>query len=734
MGLTAVPARAGAYIAALTTATLAAVLVLLTRQDLTSLADVPAFVVLALVAAWFPLRIHRRDEVHAITLEDAVLVAFLVSPQRWLAPVVLVAVTVVARILMRHTAAKVLFAAGQVGIAALVAVSATSLLAVPGDRLSMRGLAIGFAGGAIYNLTTFVLLAMLFRLMAGVALREMASDAWRLGLVTWFGNSSLGLLLALVAQADARGVLLLGVLGIGVHLGYRGYSRAVFGRQRAEALGALSGLLVSFGAGHLDEDDWLPTLRHLFAARTAAVIRFDGICVDGSSEHLPLEATSAVEAPQELHARDGSRLLAVPVVHDGSSLGTLVVAGQQGVGSWGAADLSVLSAVAGEVAVALWNRRLFRQVEQERARWAEESRKLNDILCAASDGIAMISSDGTIVSWNPGMTVLTGVEEQQAGGRPWWTVLRLRDLDDEDLLPEGSHVVCSALAGERHPDPIALQVLRRDGTWRWLRATFSPLLEDDGAVAGSVIVARDVTAEREAEGLKADFVATVSHELRTPLTPIKGFLTTLQQRGPELTRDQIETMYSSMGTQVTRLERLVSDLLVVADLDRGRLVLASELVRLRPVVDIAVDDEAGRDRERITVSGEPDVTAAADAAAVVRILRALVSNALKHTEGPVEVELAREDRVPVVRVRDHGPGIPAWEQDRIFRRFHRLGDHLLRTQGPGLGLSIARALADRLGGAIDIDSELGHGATFTLRLRPAGPVPVGRRSSLADAG
>jgi PAS domain S-box-containing protein len=684
---------------------------------------------IALVGVWAPLRFHRSGNIYALTLEDAVIAAFILSPRPDLGPIILVLATLLARVAMRPGLAKVVYSIAPVGLGSSAAVLAGTWVGAGPSPLAPRSVGAVVVGLSAYAVVSFFVTAGLFRRLEGTSWADLARDAWIPVGITLVGNSVLGLIIALMSIADARGLVLAALLAVGIQLGYRAYGRMLADRRRAEQLSQLSRELAGVATGRTPWDDWLRRVGDFFGA-TGVHLRLRGTGADFGDEPPGGLAAEAMASPD---AAERSGAL-VARLGDDQLRGYLAVWGRRGVEAWNDADRHLLEVVAGEVAVALENAELFQQVERERARWQEESSKLNDILSAASDGIAMISSDGTIVSWNPGMTTLTGVEERQAAGKAWWTVLRLRDVDDEDLLPEGSHVVSSALGGERRPDPIALQVLRRDGQWRWLRATFSPLLGDDGVVAGSVIVARDVTAEREAEGLKADFVATVSHELRTPLTPIKGFLTTLQQRGPELTREQIETMYSSMGTQVARLERLVSDLLVVADLDRGRLVLASELVRLRPVVDIAVDDEAGRDRDRITVSGESDLTAAADAAAVVRILRALISNALKHTEGPVEVELAHENRVPVIRVRDHGPGIPAWEQDRVFRRFHRLGDHLLRTQGSGLGLSIARALADRLGGSIDIESELGDGATFTLRLRPAGPVPVPSTERAAEAG
>jgi PAS domain S-box-containing protein len=680
----------------------------------------------AFVAVWAPLRIHRGGTVHGMTVEDAVAGAFVLGPHPELAPLALVAATLVARLLMRPGAMKVAYSLAPVGLGSAAAVAVARWIGPGADVLSWASAVTMAVAMLAYLTVSFVVTAGLFARIDGTRWQDIARDSWSLTLVSWVGNVTLGLLLAFVVTTDPRAIVLVGVLAVGVQLGYRAYGRMVSDRNRAQELSELNGALAAVAAGALTIDRWLDQVARFFSAQTAILLE------SGGQSHVSVAPPSAVlTAVSETRTGGGRRevggseLLWASVRDGRIDGGVLALWGRHGLEAWNEGDVHLLAAIASEAAVALENAELFSQVERERARWQEESAKLTDILTAASDGIATVTSDGTVSSWNPGMAAVTGVDPDHAVGRPWWTLLRLRDVDGDDLLPEAPHAVTSALAGERHAEPVALQVLRRDGRWRWLRATFSPLVSDTGTVDGTVMVARDVTAEQEVEELKADFIATVSHELRTPLTPLKGFLGTLRQRRGQLSEERLDVIHTSMHSQVQRLERLVDDLLVVADLDRGRIQLGHELVQLRDAAAVAIGDEQDPDVDRVTVRGDLDVTAAADANAVVRILRALISNALKHTDGPVEVELTRIDRRTAVRVVDTGPGIPPWEQDRIFERFHRLGDHLLRTQGPGLGLSIARTLAHQIGGSISVESDVGQGATFTLRLRPGGPVAVG---------
>ncbi len=372
---------------------------------------------------------------------------------------------------------------------------------------------------------------------------------------------------------------------------------------------------------------------------------------------------------------------------------------------------------------------LFAEIEHERRRLEDESRKLGEIVDAASDGIVMINSAGHVRAWNAAMEDITGVSQPQAVGQPWFVVMRLRDPAGVDVLVQGDTPFHRALAGERLNGPVDVQLLRRDGAWRWLRCTMAPARGDDVDEGASVVVvARDVTSEREVEELKADFVATVSHELRTPLTPIKGFLSTLRTRGDQLEPGQMQPLFEAMGHQVERLERLVADLLVVADLDRGAMSLTRSRVDVREAVQVAVEFERPPDRsDRVVVASGPSIWAAGDPNAVVRILRALLSNALKHTDTRVTVEVTTGNGEVLVHIHDDGPGIAPWDQERIFQRFHRLGDHLTRPQGPGLGLPIAKALALRLNGEVTVTSDVGSGSTFTLHLPIAGPRMVARR-------
>ncbi|MDX1621305.1 MAG: ATP-binding protein [Nitriliruptorales bacterium] len=710
-GFALVLAVFGVALATLSLAVLPSRLPLLPAAALTAAA---AFGVLV------PLRFERNGQTQGFTLEEAVFVAVLFAVSPGAAPVLLVIATLIAHLVLRTPGVKVAFNVGQVGLWTSFASGVFVAVQPPTNEITLHGLLAVLLAVLMANIVSLMALAELFRRLQAQPWLETITQVWRLNVITGIGNTSFGLLLAFVALTDPLFSLLASSLLVGLYLGYRGYAHQLQDRSRTERLHEITQALAAVPSSG-DLRHFLQGLCGLFGASRAGVTIADEQTWVGDSEHeTVIDASIRRQLSNEMggpprRLADGT-LMVAPVTYEGEALGAIAVSGRAGVEPWDDADLTLLSTVAHEAGVALKNVELFQQVERERARWEAESTKLGDIVNAATDGIAMLSSDGVIQTWNEAMATITGVPAGQAEGQPWYVPLRIRDNNGEELLPDGDHSLNQAIRGQRYREPIDLQILRRDGKWRVLRATFAPIHREDTHPAGTVMVARDVTAELEVESLKADFVATVSHELRTPLTPLRGFLQTLAANRDKLDEDQVETIYNSMDSQLGRLERLIADLLVVADLDSGAAQLNRDPVDLLEAATVAVAHEASSDTERVVVHGREDVVAIGDAKAVVRIVRSLVSNALKHTDGPVEVLIEQDGDEGNILVIDDGPGIAPWEQKQIFERFRRLGDHLTRNQGPGLGLPIAAALAERLDGKVTVESDVGEGSTFILRL------------------
>ena len=705
-----------------------------------------------IVAAVVPIRFVHEGGIQAFTLEGGVVGALLLSGFAGTTPAIMMAVSFAAHAARSRNPTKATFNAARSGVESSLATVVFLVLApsssAPGDVASVMAVLVA---AVLFEIASFSMTTELMVRLGQTSRRGALTGVARLWAANVTGNVTFGIVLAAVAVVELWIAALTGIFMLVMYLGYRGYAAAVEGERRAHALNEMTHLLLGvagkdddvaavvqelvtvFGArrGQLTVEGPTGTLVWQVSDGAVAVSRGDGVPRRGPAAAALARGRAIIEhvADDDLGPHD---VLAAPVVRRGQLVGAVTVAGRRGVEPWNSSDVALFEAVANELAVALDNVVLFQQVEDERARLEAETEKLNDILGAASDGIASILADGTIEAWNPGMARITGVEAEAAVGQPWHAVLRLKDASGTDLAPTGNHVMRRALRGELRDEAISLQTLQTDGAWRWLQCTASPVRHPDGEQRGLVLVARDVTAERELDDLKADFIATVSHELRTPLTPLKGFLATLRNPQAQLTHDQVQTIHTSMGSQLTRLETLIADLLAVAELDHGQFDLRPEPMAIGEVVADAVRVEAADQFLRCSLEMDQDVVAVADPVALVRIVRSLTSNAIKHTDGRITVHVVEADGAVEVRIRDEGPGIAPWDQDRVFNRFERLGDHLRRTQGPGLGLTIARSLAQRMGGDIRVDSELGQGATFVLSLPRAALRPVPLRA-VSDA-
>jgi K+-sensing histidine kinase KdpD len=226
-------------------------------------------------------------------------------------------------------------------------------------------------------------------------------------------------------------------------------------------------------------------------------------------------------------------------------------------------------------------------------------------------------------------------------------------------------------------------------------------------------------ALREADKLKDALLASLSHDLRTPLTTIKALAHELTPLGDERTL--------IIEEQADRLNRLVTDLLDVARLDGGALPLDIQVNAADDLLGAVVQHVSGRpDRNRLKVAlDDPSSLSLGrfDFVHSLRILANLVDNALKYApvDTPVEVTGGLDNGEIVFRVADHGAGIPAPERDRLFTPFYRPVGRIPDAGSAGLGLSIARRLAEAQAGTLTYRERSGGGSVFELRLPAAQP-------------
>jgi two-component system phosphate regulon sensor histidine kinase PhoR len=244
-------------------------------------------------------------------------------------------------------------------------------------------------------------------------------------------------------------------------------------------------------------------------------------------------------------------------------------------------------------------------------------------------------------------------------------------------------------------------------------------------VIGAAVVLAVLYREAEVARLQTDFVNKVSHDLRTPLTSIRMFVETLQLGRIQDPARQSEAL-EIIADETARLSMLINRLLDWARMESGRRSYTLRRVRVEAVVDAALqafEPQCLAGNVVVTRAVEPGLPEVmGDPQALLEALLNLLNNAHKYTGPDKRIAVAARQEGPTVllSITDNGPGIQRRDQKRIFDKFYRAQDPLSREiEGTGLGLAMVKHIVGAHGGRIDVESEIGKGAKFTIVL----PVP-----------
>ena len=361
------------------------------------------------------------------------------------------------------------------------------------------------------------------------------------------------------------------------------------------------------------------------------------------------------------------------------------------------ADLSFLTTLASQAALAVANIRLFLAVEASR-------RQLATILNSTPDPVLVTDAASRLVLANPAASKLFGVNIRRGERQDLQRTIQIKAL--YELLQASSE------------DGRTNEVTMPDG--KTYLATASAMVTDDRTV-GRVCIMRDVTQLKEIDKLKSEFVSTVSHDLRSPLTLMRGYATMLEMAG-ELNDQQKN--YAKMIVQgVDNMAKLVNNLLDLGRIEFG-VGLQVESIPVLSIVERVTGDlqMAARNKEiSLSVEIPKDMPHAVDAdqALLHQAVYNLVENAIKYTPkgGDVMVDLQPSDTELTFAVKDSGIGIPEDNIQQLFQKFYRgTNREALAQRGTGLGLAIVKSVAERHNGKVWVESELGKGSTFFLRI------------------
>lgn len=255
----------------------------------------------------------------------------------------------------------------------------------------------------------------------------------------------------------------------------------------------------------------------------------------------------------------------------------------------------------------------------------------------------------------------------------------------------------------------------------YLQLHGSALLDATGAPAGAVIVVSDVSRLKRLENVRRDFVANVSHELKTPITSVMGFVETLRD-GAVDDPTQAGRFLDIIAEHAQRLNLIIDDLLSLSRLESRQEEVARQEISTGDLVDAVLEacrPQAERKGVRLYRDCECSSDAWVNASLLQQAVTNLVDNAVKYSPkgADVGIEITRSEGELLIAVADTGPGIPRRDLPRIFERFYRVDQARSRALGgTGLGLSIVKHIAQAHGGSVEVESELGRGSRFTIRL------------------
>lgn len=354
-----------------------------------------------------------------------------------------------------------------------------------------------------------------------------------------------------------------------------------------------------------------------------------------------------------------------------------------------------------------------RQIQTSRA----QQHELSAVFNAMREGVMVLDARGRIRGVNQALSELLGTRSQVVGRRPLEVILSLevqqacdRILASTNALQEASHY---------------LPIVMADG--RSFEVNIVPL-KDDERNTGAVVVFHDMSRLKQLEKVRQDFVANVSHELRTPLTSIKGYAETLLTE-PQPNADVLSSFLEVILKNTNHMAKMVDDLLQLARIEAGQEVLKT--VPVNPADALTAAWKAclplAETRHLSLANNMPPTLSlvAADFDQLIRVFRNLLENAIRYSPegGAIGVDGHADDNTVTISVRNDGPRIPRYHQQRIFERFYRIERSRSGDLGnTGLGLAICRHIILNHGGLIWVQSPnpgRTDGATFRFTLMRA---------------
>jgi PAS domain S-box-containing protein len=334
--------------------------------------------------------------------------------------------------------------------------------------------------------------------------------------------------------------------------------------------------------------------------------------------------------------------------------------------------------------------------------------RLEAVLDASPEAVIQTDSRERVVMVNPAASAVLGIRPESTG----------HGLEELGIPEEILHCLREAAVND-----IAVREVELEDRSLW---TYAARMKR-GDSGGIILAVRDITEHRALERSKTVFLSDVSHELRNPLTTIQSAVSILESTGERLEAHERRAIELA-EQELARVRSMVEELLTLAQMDSSRYSLELGPASVVTVVTEAVESvEPKAQRYGIEIhfqeSGEYPCTC--DSQRLYQVFLNLLDNAVKYSEAGsrVEVSIEEDEENTTVHVRDTGMGIPEEDLPQLFERFYRVDkDRSRATGGTGLGLAIAKEIVEMHGGEIEVESRVGEGSTFSVKL-PKAPLP-----------
>lgn len=381
----------------------------------------------------------------------------------------------------------------------------------------------------------------------------------------------------------------------------------------------------------------------------------------------------------------------------------------------------------------IWHRERSRDNEKQNTytelvkELSQVANKSEIVINAIADGVVAVDGKGIVQLINPAAQQIIGWGKQDALNLDYRSVLQLFDTQDHDVPDEQDPVQqCLHVNQTIHTDNLTL------ATTSGKKLMVSLLVSPIGQLgAGAIVVFRDITDQRAEERQQAEFISTASHEMRTPVAAIEGYLGLALNPQTAVIDEKARTYLTKAHESAQHLGRLFQDLLDVSKTEDGRLkntptpidVVAyarditnsfSSVAQGKQLALIFKPDTNTMSSQRVT----PAFYSWVDPDHFREVLSNLIENAIKYTKaGDITVDITGDDEHVALSVHDSGIGIPAEDIAHLFQKFYRVDNSDTREiGGTGLGLYLCRRLVETMGGRIWVNSEFGHGSTFSFEL------------------